>query len=113
MSDNSKRPHKPSKTRRELVKIHAVVGTQQDKIARILEIDAKTLRKYYRNELDLAKVEAISKVGGALFNKCMEGDTASLIFWMKTQAGWKEQKEPETSSDVVSALAKAINNMPS
>ena len=29
-------------------------------------------------------------IGGALFNKAKGGDTSAMIFWMKTQAGWKD-----------------------
>jgi hypothetical protein len=32
-------------------------------------------------------------VGGALFNKAKGGDTAAMIFWMKTRAGWREKNE--------------------
>lgn len=60
-------------------------------IARILGVDAKTLRKYYRDELDLASAKANAQIGGALYNKALGGDTASIIFWMKTRAGWSEK----------------------
>jgi hypothetical protein len=70
-----------------------MVGTTQADIARVLDIDEKTLRKYYRGELDLAKAKANATIGGALFNKAKTGDTAAMIFWMKTQAGWREKTD--------------------
>lgn len=83
-------PHEPTQAERELVKLHATIGTRQDVIADILGIDDKTLRKHYREELDQSAAQANAVIGGALFNKAKAGDTAAQIFWMKTRAGWKE-----------------------
>ena len=92
--------HYPTDAQRQLVQLHATVGTTQAVIADILEIDLKTLRKHYRAELDQAKSKANATIGGALFNKAKGGDTAAMIFWMKTQAGWREKQEIDhTSSD--------------
>ena len=89
----SRRPHEPSKESRQLVQLHATIGTRQDVIADILGIDGKTLTKYYREELDQATARANAAVGGALFNKATKGDTAAMIFWMKTRAGWREKQD--------------------
>lgn len=92
--------HKPTKTTRDTVMMHAMVGTPQDDIARVLNIDPKTLRLHYRDELDLAAAKANATIGGALFNKAKSGDTAAMIFWMKTRARWSERSEfDHTSSD--------------
>lgn len=88
--DGTQAPHEPTHEQRELVKLHATVGTRQDSIARIIGIDPKTLRLHYREELDNSKDQANAVIGGALFNKAKAGDTAAQIFWMKTRAGWKE-----------------------
>ena len=82
--------HFPTEATRQTVQLHTMVGTTQSDIARVLDIDEKTLRKYYRGELDLAKAKSNATIGGALFNKAKNGDTAAMIFWMKTQAGWRE-----------------------
>jgi hypothetical protein len=94
----SRNPHKPTKESRQLVQLHATVGTRQDTIASILEIDPKTLRKYYKAELEQANAKANATIGGALFNKAKDGDTAAMIFWMKTQARWSERHEVDHSS---------------
>ena len=82
--------HSPTDATRQTVQLHATIGTPQDVIARVLGIDAKTLRLHYRDELDLATARANATIGGALFNKAKNGDTAAQIFWMKTRAGWKD-----------------------
>ncbi len=89
----SRKPHEPTRESRQLVQLHATIGTQQNTIADILGIDDKTLRKYYREELDHASAQANATIGGALFNKAKGGDTTAMIFWMKTRAGWKEKLE--------------------
>ena len=111
--------HEPTKATRELVQLHAMVGTDQRVIADILEIDPKTLRKHYRTELDNSKAKANATIGGALFNKAKAGDTAAMIFWMKTQARWCERQEIDhqstdgsmtPKSPVVMLPAKAIHD---
>src|SRR5690625_2528405 len=91
-------PHVPTRATRELVQLHTMVGTRQEAIASIIGIDPKTLRKHYRDELDQSKAKANATIGGALFNKAKSGDTAAMIFWMKTQAGWRETTAIDNSS---------------
>ena len=85
-----RKQHAPSDAQRQLVQLHATVGTTQDMIARVIGIDKKTLRKHYRDELDLSMAIANATIGGALFNKAKGGDTASMTFWLKTRARWRE-----------------------
>jgi len=91
----SRRPHEPTSEQRQIVSLHATVGTPHATIADILGIDAKTLRKHYREELDQAMAKANATIGGALFNKARGGDTAAQIFWMKTRAQWRETNRTE------------------
>jgi hypothetical protein len=94
------RTHYPTEAQRQLVQLHATIGTPQKTIAGIIGIDDKTLAKHYREELDLAMAKANAAIGGALFNKAKGGDTTAMIFWMKTRARWKEQHQVDhTSSD--------------
>lgn len=89
----TKPPHEVTKARQDTVRLHAIVGTRHEMIAQVLQIDVKTLYKYYRRELDTARDLANAQVGGALFNKALAGDTTAQIFWMKTRAGWKEKQD--------------------
>jgi hypothetical protein len=88
--------HEPDKASRDKVESMAALGIPQEDIARVIGICHFTLRKYYRDELDNATTKANTQIGGALFRKALSGDTASLIFWMKTRAGWKETNVTET-----------------
>jgi hypothetical protein len=89
----SRHPHAPTPAQRQLVQLHATIGTPQKIIASIIGIDDKTLAKHYREELDHAMAQANATIGGALFNKAKGGDTAAMIFWMKTRAGWREKQD--------------------
>lgn len=71
------------------------IGIPQEDVAKVIGIDVKTLYKYYREELDTAMIKANAAVGGKLYQKCMQGDTASILFWMKTKMGWKETSVQE------------------
>ena len=102
----TKPPHAPTDATRQTVQLHTMVGTTQADTARVLDIDEKTLRKYYRDELDLAKAKANATIGGALFNQAKSGDTSAMIFWMKTQAGWRERKDINHTSDDASMSPK-------
>jgi len=103
----TKPPHAPTDATRQTVQLHTMVGTTQADIARVLDIDEKTLRKYYRDELDLAKAKANATIGGALFNQAKSGDTSAMIFWMKTQAGWREKADINHTSEDGSMTPKA------
>lgn len=86
-------PHMPTKEGRTLVQVMSATGFPQPQIAEQLGIDAKTLRKHYREELSNGKVSANAMIARSLFRKAT-GDgpqsVAAAIFWLKTQAGWRE-----------------------
>jgi predicted ArsR family transcriptional regulator len=88
----------PSEDQRRTVKAMAGFGVPQDDIANYLDIDAKTLRKHFRRELDGGTLEANAKVAQSLFNMATSGrNVAAAIFWMKARAGWREKNELHVS----------------
>lgn len=89
--------HEPTQESRNKVEAMSAIGIPQLDIARVIGINVDTLAKYYREELDTATTKANTQIGGALFKKALSGDTASLIFWMKTRAGWKETNVNEVT----------------
>ncbi|WP_372624327.1 hypothetical protein [Falsiroseomonas sp.] len=81
---------------RRTVRAMAGFGMPQEEIATFLDIDAKTLRKYFRAELDRGSTEATTKVAQSLFRMATEGNNvAAAIFWMKARAGWSEKQRVE------------------
>ena len=69
----------------------SVAGVTQKLIAQILKISEPTLRKHFREELDTSKARANAVISQALFKNAKDGNVAAQIFWLKTQAGWKEK----------------------
>lgn len=107
MIDNT--PHEPTdKTKAEVTALYSF-GTPQEEIAKYLDIDPKTLRKYYRQELDTAIVKANAKVGQFLYQNAAgqtlgQGATHSdcvraAMFWAKTRMGWRETENVNHTSD--------------
>jgi hypothetical protein len=95
----------PTDEDRERVRLLAAIGVKQDIIARIIRnplvtseaypagepICARTLRKYFRDELDLGMTEANAQVGQTLFQMATSGQCpAATIFWLKCRMGWRE-----------------------
>lgn len=85
--------HQPDEIFRRQVEAMAGYGIPEADIAKVIGIDAKTLRKHYRDELDIAHVKASSAVAQSLFKKATGDGPQSVtaaIFWCKTRMGWKE-----------------------
>jgi len=85
-----RRAHKPDPAQRRQVEAMAAYGIPEYDIARALAVDPKTLRKHYREELDLGETKANAQVAGYLFNAAKNGNVTAQIFWLKTRAKWRE-----------------------
>jgi hypothetical protein len=77
---------------REKVRYLAGLGLPQDDIAKIIRCAPKTLRKRFRDELDRGIAEANAMICGYLFAAAKAGNTTAQIFWLKTRAGWREDR---------------------
>src|SRR3954467_9139381 len=85
-----RRAHKPDPAQRKQVEAMAAYGIPEIAISRVVGIEAKTLRKHYRDELDLGETKANAQVAGFLFNSARGGNVTAQIFWLKTRARWRE-----------------------
>ena len=77
-------------------------GVPEADIALVLRIDPKTLRKYYRDELDTGHILANAKVAESLFRKAAGDHRQSVtaaIFWLKVRARWKEVPRQDADRD--------------
>jgi hypothetical protein len=102
--------HVPTDKTRAEVSALCAYGVPQEEISVYIGIDAKTLRKHYRAELDSARAKANAKVrrflfeaatgdamkNGATFADCLRGS----MFWAKTQMGFRDGGEPVEKSDI-------------
>lgn len=85
-----RRAHQPDPAQRRQVEAMAAYGIPEPDISRVVGIDPKTLRKHYREELDLGEAKANAQVAGFLFNSAKNGNVTAQIFWLKTRAKWRE-----------------------
>ena len=113
----ARRAHKPDLFQRRQVEAMAAYGVPEIGIARVVGIDAKTLRKHYRKELDTGQIKATAKVAESLFRKATTDGAQSVtaaIFWLKTRAGWKETsvQELSASGDGVLRIERVIIQPP-
>lgn len=87
------------------VEEYAQVCDNEEEIANALGISYSTLqsRKRESEEFRIAikrgKAKANVFVGGKLMEKIKSGDTASIIFYMKSRCGWRETQKIE--ADVI------------
>lgn len=101
--------HKPTDASRKQVEALASYGIPQPEIAGVLGITDRTLRKYYRKELDTAETKANAMVAQNLFRQATRDDPKAIpaaIFWMKTRAKWSEKIEHEHSGEVQFLISK-------
>lgn len=97
MGKRGPKPWAPTPDQIEKIKLYAGLGSTQEQTARLIGICEDTLVKNTtaKSAFEEGKAQTIAKVAGSLVKKALSGDTASAIFYLKTQAGWKETNVTE------------------
>lgn len=96
---------KPTEDQRDLVMQLAAFGLRHSEIRLLIKgangrpISEPTMRKNFAVELDTGKLRANVKVAQTLYKKAIAGDTTSIIFWLKAQAGWKDMQRVELTGN--------------
>lgn len=90
--------HEPTQITRNLVMVCCLNGQTHVQIAELLEIDPKTLRAHYADELANGKAKMLAKVASNLFSiatqtRDLKAALTASIFMLKTKGGWKEGGE--------------------
>ena len=97
-----RKPFVATDAERKQVEALAGVGLPHDQIAALLRdgVCVDVVRDNFAHELKAGKAKASAKIGQTLFNRAIGGETAALIWWTKSQMGWKEKRDIDvTSSD--------------
>lgn len=110
---------KATEEQKDLVMQLAAFGLRHEDISLFVKnkagqaISTPTLIKYFDEELNTGKLKANVKVAQTLYKKAVGGDTTSIIFWLKAQAGWKDQRVELTGKDGKDLVPKQkILNLP-
>lgn len=102
------RGRKPKElTGEQTVQVEALAAyLSQDQIADYFGITRPTFAAMIERDADISlrykrgKAKAIGAVAQNLIKKAREGDNACMMFYLKTQAGWRETNQVDhTSSD--------------
>lgn len=96
-------PFEPTVEQRKLVEKLSGIGVPHDEICLVVDwgrpdglpINAITLRRRFRHELDRGKAVANTRIKQSLFEAATGGHFGSQVFWLKTQCGWKETQVVE------------------
>jgi hypothetical protein len=87
----------------EQVEKLAGYGLTQDQIADWFGASERTLRNRLSDDPALVaaykkgRARALATAAGKLWDKVMQGDNASVFFYLKTQGGWSETQKMEHS----------------
>jgi hypothetical protein len=100
-----RKPFTPTDDQRRMVKAMAGYGVPHDDISRVVRCSPPTLRKWFRDELDTATIEANARVAQTLYQQATTpGNIAATIFWLKARAGWREKQQVEVTGQDGAAL---------
>jgi hypothetical protein len=75
-----------------MVRYLAGLGLRQDDISAIIYCSEKTLRLYYRNELDEGLADATATIVAVLHNLIRAGNVAAQIFYDKCRGGKRQNR---------------------
>ena len=91
-----RKSHRPSERDKEFVRMLAAMNVSQDDIATKMGISDDTLRKYYKDDIEVGRIDANVQVATRLYQKALQSDNTCMTFWLSRRAGWKE---PDVASD--------------
>lgn len=88
-------------TEAELAAIEKVAPyLTQTQLGHLLGIPERTFKKMLARDqvagalYQKARAATINRVAASLVSKCDDGNLTAIIFFLKCQAGWKEEKDP-------------------
>lgn len=89
--------YEPTDDERETVKLMVAAGIPVKRIAKVKGMSDNTLRKHFAREIETGHDEVTTRIADSLVRKAESGDTTAMIFYLKTQGGWKEAQKVEHS----------------
>lgn len=96
------KPHEPSPETRNRVKLMSIAGISREDIAKVMGFCVDTLSAHYYEELELAAIEANSRVAGNLLMMAtgpreLKTTVTAAIWWTKARMAWKDTSRVENT----------------
>ena len=82
--------HTPTPEMRKKVRMLGVAGYSMREMGEILGVTAPVLEKYYGKEVRESRAETVSAVASTLVRQALAGNVQCMMFYLKTQGGWRE-----------------------
>ena len=102
-----------------------ILNLNHEQVAEVMGLNPKTLRKHYRNELAKVRPKRDIAVVQTFVAKCLGGtgtegdprdwrkaDTKALIWYTKTQLGWREKSDIELGGQLTIKLGREFKDIP-
>lgn len=80
----------PTDEQRYTVEVMTAIGLNQDIISQAIGCSDRTLRDHFKEIIAVGKAKVITKVADSLIRQALAGNMTAAIFFLKTQAGWRE-----------------------
>ena len=107
--------YQPTSKDESIIRALVLSNNTQEDIARVMRIDPKTLRKYFRDILDLEKSKANATVVANLYRQATKDDfraVGAAAFIAKTQMGWREKTEIDLNATVEQKIRFIVEGAP-
>lgn len=106
----SRQPFEPTPHQRQQVEELTGLMISQEVVARCLQIDLKTLRKYFRDELDNGKENTVKNLKLIIFNAAKSGSLRATSYLLDRMGVWPTPdnapaQQHELKINVVGGLA--------
>ena len=89
----------PTEDQKFLVTMMSSTGVPHERQAKALGVNSKTLRKYFKEELQVGRDRAHAEIAGSLYKRALDGNVPAQIFYLKTQVGWREAQRLELRAE--------------
>lgn len=104
-------------TEQEMIQVEALAAVlTTEQLADYLGIARRTFYDILERQPDVSahykrgKAKAVGNIAKNLVQKAQNGDTASMIFYLKTQAGWRETVQVDNTSSDGSMSPKGLSD---
>lgn len=104
-------------TEEEMIQVEALAAVlTTDQLADYLGIARRTFYDIMERQPDVSahykrgKAKAVGNIAKNLVQKAQNGDTASMMFYLKTQAGWRETVHVDNTSSDGSMSPKGLSD---